>query len=102
MGLPLGTFTHPLSGRLQVGFQGKWATNSGSDWGTGQLNLVLRAFVGTKTAILSLQNHTATIEVDYVGGTSVNVGMEFVMREFSGPSSIQATELECVCRLFST
>lgn len=105
MGLPTGTFNYPSSGLLQVSFRGKWTTNSGADWGTGTLNLVLRAYVGTgtgaKTAILSILANTAVIEVPYTGGTSVAVGMEDVAHSFSGPSAIQASQLECVCRLFA-
>lgn len=102
MGVPSGTFNHASSGRLQVTFRGKWLTNSGNDWGSGSLNLILRAYVGTKTAILSIINNTAVIEVAYTGGTDVSVGMEYVTHSFSGPSTIEAKELECVCRLFST
>ena len=101
MALPSGTFNHASSGRLQVTFRGKWTTNSGADWGTGALNLVLRAFVGTKTAVLNIQSTTAVLEVAYVGGTNVAVGMEEITHTFSGPSAITAAELECVCRLFS-
>lgn len=102
MALPSGTFSHANSGRLQVSFRGKWTTNSGSDWGNGALNLVLRAYVGTKTAILHIQSTTAVLEVPYTGGTNVAVGLEEVTHSFSGPSSISATELECVCRLFAS
>lgn len=101
MGLPSGIFNHSSSGRLQVSFRGKWVTNSGSDWGSGALNLVLRAYVGDKTAILSIVGNTAVIEVPYTGGTNVSVGLEYVAHSFSGPSSISATQLECVCRLFA-
>lgn len=104
MGLPSGTFNHASSGQLQVTFRGKWTTNSGNDWGSGTLNLLLRAYVGSggteKTAILSILNNTAVIEVAYTGGTNVAVGMQDVSHSFSGPSSITASQLECVCRLF--
>lgn len=105
MGLPSGIFNHSSSGRLQVSFRGKWTTNSGADWGSGTLNLVLRAYVGSgadvRTAILSILSNTAVIEVPYTGGTNVSVGMEDVAHSFSGPSAIYATQLECVCRLFA-
>jgi hypothetical protein len=106
MALPSGTFNNASSGRLQVTFRGKWTTNSGADWGAGTLNLILRAYVGSggsaKTAILSILANTAVIEVPYTGGTDVAVGLEYVTHSFSGPSSIAARELECVCRLFAS
>ena len=55
-------------------------------------------FVG----LLRIINNTAVIEISYTGGTDVSVGMEYVSHSFSGPSTIEAKELECVCRLFST
>lgn len=106
MGLPSGTFSHPASGRLQVTFRGKWLTNAGNDWGSGTLNLYLRAYVGAggarKTAMLSLASTTAVIDVAYTGGTEVPVGLEYAAHQFSGPSAISAADLECVCRLLNT
>ena len=104
MGLPSGVFSSASSGRLQIGFSGVWTQNSGADWGPGtglQLNLRCVATNGAdrRTAVLGFQTTTATMDFDYVAGTDVSVAMEFINREFDGPSTVRAHKLLIRCYL---
>ena len=104
MAYPSGNFSSSYSGRLQVTFCGNWLTNSGSDFGSGTLNLTIRGYVGSgadkQTVILDLNHHSGVIERNYVGGSgNVAVGMEYVSHSFSGPSSITANKLTVSCTL---
>ncbi|MDP2004401.1 MAG: hypothetical protein Q8K45_01885 [Rubrivivax sp.] len=105
MGVPSGTFSNLASGRLQVTFGGDWVTNTGADFGTGVTDMVLRGYVGSgeslQSVILNINVHSGVVERDYVGGTSVPVGMELVSSSLSGPASITAKNLRVTCRLFS-
>lgn len=104
MGLPSGNFSSTFSGRLQVTFSAEYLTNSGSDWGSGALDIVLRGYVGAsstkQTTILNISCQSAVVERDYVGGSGdLPVGMELVASSLSGPSSITAKNLRATCVL---
>lgn len=102
MALPAGIFNTARSGRLHVVFLGKWLVN-GSDWGAGDWRLAIRAYVGTgadrRTAVLGITSATAIIEVDYVGGTDVAVGMEYDGHNFGDAGTICAVNLRIACHL---
>lgn len=106
MALPTGSFSSARSGRLQVVFSGQFFTNTGNDFGTGGLGLVIRCKVGSganlQTMVLSLAtgNASAVIERDYVGGSgSVPVAMEYVTHSFSGPSTVGINKCRIACYL---
>lgn len=104
MGLPSGTFNSASSGKLQVSFGGTWTQTSGADWGgPSGLALYLRGIVddGTirKTIVLGFESPSGTIELDYVGGTDVDVSMEHIAHEFDGPSTVRAQNLLIRCYL---
>lgn len=76
-------------------FSGQFQTNTGNDFGTGALTLVIRCNLGSganlQTSILSLNGGVASamMERDYVGGSgSVPVSFEYVSHSLSGPSSV--------------
>lgn len=107
MGYPSGTFSDPRPGRLTVRFQGNWVTNTGSDFGSGTLELKLRGFVDhgsgptRESVILSSSVHAQSIELPYPGGNAVfSMGMEYVSHSFNGPSSITANRLRITCRFY--
>ena len=106
MALPSGNFSSASSGRLQVFFSGQFATNSGGDFGSGTLELIIRCKVGSggdlQTAILRLRAGvaSATLERDYTGGSgNVPVALEYVSHTFSGPSSMSFTKCRVACYL---
>jgi len=105
MALPNGTFNSPNSGVLQVGFSGVWTeTNLDTDWSPGGANeLWIRGVVddGTNrlTALIGFQNSTAVLQLDYVGGTNVDVAMSVVSYSFAGISSVSAKKLRIRCCL---
>jgi hypothetical protein len=102
MGLPSGTFTHPASGRLQVVFRGAWTADD-AEWTGGDWDILLRCYVGSggarRTAMVSLRNSTATIEVPYTGGAEVHVGMEYVTHGFGTAATVTAKDLTIACHL---
>jgi hypothetical protein len=106
MALPSGSFSSAQSGRLQVVFSGQFFTNTGNDFGTGTLGLVIRCRVGSggtvQTSVLSLSagNASAVIERDYVGGSgAVPVAMEYVTHSFAGPSTVGINKCRIACYL---
>ena len=105
MALPSGNFSSASSGRLQVFFSGQFFTNTGSDFGTGTLDLVIRCKVGSggdlQTAILKLNaGSSVTMERDYTGGSgNVPVAFEYVSHSFNGPSSVGFSNCRIGCCL---
>lgn len=102
MSVPSGTFTNPVSGRLQVTFSGTWLTNS-SDWGSGAWSLALRCVVdnGTirQTAIIDILTSSAIIELDYTSNTNVSVSMAEISYNIVGAGTVAATKLRIGCCL---
>ena len=106
MALPSGNFSSASSGRLQVVFSGQFATNTGGDFGTGTLDLIIRCNLGSggdlQTAVLRLAtgHASAVLERDYVGGSgNVATSMEHVSHSFDGPSSVSFTNCRIACYL---
>lgn len=105
MGVPTGVFSDPADCRLQVVFTCEWAVNEG-EWTSGTWDILLRCYVGSgatrRTAMISLRNPTATIEVPYTGGTEVPVGMEYVTHGFGGTGTVEAHKLSIACHRLKT
>lgn len=106
MALPSGNFSSANTGRLQVFFSGQFDTNTGGDFGSGTLELIIRCKVGSggdlQTAILRLSAGvaSATLERDYTGGSgNVAVAMEYVSHSFDGPSSVHFSNCRIACYL---
>lgn len=102
MALPTGTFNSARTGWLQVVFSGRWLVD-GAEWAAGADDLVLRCYVGEgadrRTAMLSVRNPTATIELDYTAGTDVAVGMEYVSHDFDAADEVAALDLRIACHV---
>jgi hypothetical protein len=106
MALPSGNFSSASSGRLQVVFSGQFYTQTGNDFGSGSLGLVIRCKLGSganlQTAVLSLAsgNASAVLERDYIGGSgNVPVAMEYVTHSFDGPSTVGIDNCRIACYL---
>lgn len=106
MGVPSGSFSHTVSGKLQVTFTAEFSATSGSDWGSGTNGLVLRCKVGSgadeQIAYIRLGGaNSATLERSYTGGTGVAVAVEYVEHSFDGPGTVRAKNIRISCRLFA-
>lgn len=105
MSIPSGIFSHPHSGKLRVSFGGKWQVNNSDPVFTyGEFNLHLRAYVGSgdmmKTALLSVANNTAVLEIDYPGGYAlVPIGFVYVSHTLGGAGTVSAKYLSVTCLL---
>ena len=103
MSLPTGTFNHEQSGRLEVNFTAP-PTVDGAPYAGGGWNLRLRCYVDDGvdrlTTVIGFDGGTAVIEIDYLGGTDVEVGMEAVDHAFDGAGTVSAAPLIVTCRLW--
>ncbi len=105
MGYPTGTFSHTVSGKLQVTFSGEFASwvYSGTpawSYGADAANLFIKCTAGGINTVISFGSPSNMIELDYVAGTSVSVSMELAAWSGpGGPGGVTGKKLRIRCIL---
>lgn len=107
MGFPSNTFSSATAGRLEVHFTAEFtsSTSGGPDWVGGSASFVIKCTVtdassNVSTSYLTMTSPTATLVLDYPGGSVAwTVAMAHVSHSIGGTGSLSCDKPTITCIL---